>query len=61
LIISENKKDVKGKRYMYKATAKALTIEPDDLEKLTNITKRLITGENISNEEERWLEEKCQL
>lgn len=46
---------------MYKATAKALTIEPDDLEKLTNITKRLITGENISNEEERWLEEKCQL
>lgn len=47
------------KPYQYKANT--YKVIKRDFEKLKNLTKELILGEKISDKEERWLVEICQL
>ncbi len=47
------------KPYQYKADT--YKVIKGDFEKLKNITKELLLGENISDKKERWLVEICQL
>ena len=62
--IQKDKLKVVGKENKYKSYTLNKELDksnPDDFEKLKGITKSLIEGENISNDEEKWLVKKCQL